>query len=78
VQGKATRTAAFAKVLRSPKGEDLRAEAAVLVAFPWLLCYIDPANGSFAGGDLASTWSGDRWLHAEIPSISLNGGKTNK
>ena len=30
------------------------------------------------GGDLVSTWSGDRRLHAEIPWNSLNGGKTIK
>jgi len=24
---------------------------------------------------MVSTWSEDRWLHAEIPPLSLNGGK---
>lgn len=27
------------------------------------------------GGEMVSTWSEDRWLHAEIPPLSLNGGK---
>jgi hypothetical protein len=46
-------------------------------------CYIEqsaPLVGTLQrflarGGELVSTWSEDRWLHAEIPPISLNGGK---
>ena len=34
-----------------------------------------PGLGLIRGGDLVSTWSGDRWLRAEIPPISLIGGK---